>query len=82
MIQSSVKHQYSDTVMKGLSESQISEIIEMALSDDVPFKTIEAEYGINADQIKRIMKDNISPRSYKIWRQRVRDFSTRRKYYK
>ena len=68
--------------MKDLSESQIGEIIEMALSDNVPFKTIETEYGINADQIKKIMKDNISPRSYKIWRQRVKDFSTRRKYYK
>ena len=68
--------------MKKFSEIEISEIIEMALSDDVPFKTIEDEYGINADQIKQIMKNNISPRSYKIWRKRVKEFSTRRKFYK
>tara|TARA_B100000927_G_scaffold5002_1_gene3894 strand:+ start:757 stop:963 length:207 start_codon:yes stop_codon:yes gene_type:complete len=68
--------------MKKFSEIEISEIIEMALSDDVPFKSIEDEYGINADQIKQIMKNNISPRSYKIWRKRVKEFSTRRKFYK
>ena len=68
--------------MKKFSEIEISEIIEMALSDDVPFKSIEEEYGINTDQIKQIMKNNISPRSYKIWRKRVKEFSTRRKFYK
>ena len=68
--------------MKKFSEIEISEIIEMALSDDVPFKSIEDEYGINADQIKQIMKNNISSRSYKIWRKRVKEFSTRRKFYK
>ena len=68
--------------MKKFSEIEISEIIEMALSDDVPFKSIEEEYGINADQIKQIMKNNISSRSYKIWRKRVKEFSTRRKFYK
>ncbi|MBK46262.1 MAG: TIGR03643 family protein [Gammaproteobacteria bacterium] len=68
--------------MKKFSEIEISEIIEMALSDDVPFKSIEDEYGINADQIKQIMKNNISLRSYKIWRKRVKEFSTRRKFYK
>jgi len=68
--------------MKKFSEIEISEIIEMALSDDVPFKSIEDEYGINADKIKQIMKNNISPRSYKIWRKRVKEFSTRRKFYK
>ena len=68
--------------MKKFSEIEISEIIEMALSDDVPFKSIEDEYGINADQIKQVMKNNISSRSYKIWRKRVKEFSTRRKFYK
>ena len=68
--------------MRKFSEIEISEIIEMALSDDVPFKSIEDEYGINADQIKKIMKNNISSRSYKIWRKRVKEFSTRRKFYK
>ena len=64
------------------SESEISEIIEMALSDDVSFDAIKELYDINFDQIKRIMKANINPSSYKAWRNRVRTFSERRKYYK
>ena len=68
--------------MKGFSDSEISEIIEMALSDDVPFKTIEEIYGISADQIKKIMKNNVSDSSYRTWRKRVKTFSARRKYYK
>ena len=68
--------------MKGFSDSEISEIIEMALSDDVPFKTIEEIYGVSADQIKKIMKNNVSDSSYRTWRKRVKAFSNRRKYYK
>ena len=68
--------------MRDFSDSEISEIIEMALSDDVPFKTIEEIYGISADQIKKIMRTNVSDSSYRTWRKRVKAFSTRRKYYK
>ena len=67
---------------KKFSKTEMSEIIEMALSDDIPFKVIEKTYGINADQIKRIMRQNISASSYETWRKRVKHFSTRRKHYK
>jgi Protein of unknown function (DUF2805). len=64
------------------TDSEISEIIEMTLSDDVSFDSIRELYGINSDQIKRIMKANINSYSYKTWRDRVRAFSERRKHYK
>ena len=67
---------------KKFTDSEISEIIEMALSDDVSFDSIRELYGINSDQIKRIMKANINASSYKTWRSRVRAFSERRKHYK
>ena len=67
---------------KKFTDSEISEIIEMALSDDVSFDSIRDLYGINSDQIKRIMKANINTSSYKTWRARVRAFSERRKHYK
>lgn len=67
---------------KNLTSEQISDIISMALSDDVSFNTIKATYEINSDEIKRIMKDNISFGSYKCWRKRVKRFSARRQYYK
>ena len=47
-----------------LTEAQIGEIIFMALSDDVSFDSINERFGIDSDQIKRIMKQNISFGSY------------------
>ena len=65
-----------------LTPRQISEIIEMALSDHVSFSTISAQHGVTPDQIKTIMRSNLKPRSYKAWRKRVRDFGDRREHYK
>lgn len=62
--------------------SQISEIIELALSDHVSFTTISAQHGVSPDQIKAIMRNNLKPGSYKAWRKRVRDFGDRREHYK
>jgi uncharacterized protein (TIGR03643 family) len=65
-----------------LGPAQISEIIEMALSDQVSFTTITAQHGVSPDQIKAIMRGNLKPGSYKAWRKRVRDFGDRREHYK
>ena len=67
---------------KSLTLEEISDIISMALSDDVSFVSIKETYGINSDEIKRIMKDNISFGSYKCWRKRVKKFKARRQHYK
>ena len=50
-----------------LSQEQISDIISLALSDDVSFDNIKEMYDINSDEIKRVMKDNVSFGSYKRW---------------
>ena len=65
-----------------LTDIDISAIIEMALSDDVSFSAIKAQYGINEESVKKLMKKNITDNSYKHWRKRVKIFSDRRKYYK
>jgi len=69
-------------VTKGLSDTDISAIIEMALSDDVSFTAIRKQYGLTEDQVKKLMKKNITDNSYKHWRKRVKLFSDRRKHYK
>ncbi len=68
--------------MKKFSESEKSEIIELALSDHTSFESIKSLFGINDQQVKEIMRDNLKPSSYKSWRKRVREFSDRRKNYK
>ena len=67
---------------KELTEVDISAVIEMALSDDVSFSAIREQYGLTEEQVKKLMKKNITDNSYKHWRKRVKLFSDRRKYYK
>ncbi len=60
----------------------IDEVIEMALSDHTSFQQIEALYGLKESDVKRLMRKNLKPGSYRAWRRRVRAFSTRRAHYK
>jgi uncharacterized protein (TIGR03643 family) len=65
-----------------LLPSQISEIVEMALSDHISFNMITQQHGVTPDEVKAIMRSNLKPGSYKAWRKRVRDFGDRREHYK
>ncbi len=67
---------------KIFTEIEKSEIIEMALSDHVSFKQIEIQYAIKEKDVKKLMKENLKEGSYKTWRKRVRQFASRREYYK
>ena len=67
---------------KIFSESEISEIIQMALSDHISFGQIENQFGIKEKDVKKLMKKNLKESSYKVWRKRVRVFSDRRNNYK
>lgn len=65
-----------------MTEADRSAIIEMALSDHVPFDTIKAEYGLGEKDVVKLMRDSLKPGSYRAWRKRVHDFGTRREVYK
>ena len=74
-------------VKKGLrlqsySESEANELIQMALSDDVPFRSITAHFGITEQQVKEIMRTSISKKGYIRWRKRVKRLTKRRPCYK
>ena len=64
------------------NDYNIDEVIEMALSDHTSFGHIERLYGLSADDVKRIMRQNLKRGSYEAWRRRVRKFSDRREHYK
>ena len=68
--------------MEKFSESEKSEIIELALSDHATFDNIKSIYGIGEKDVKKLMRENLKSRSYKSWRKRVREFSDRREKYK
>ena len=63
------------------TESQKSEIIEMALSDHITFDQIKNLFGIGEKDVKKLMRAK-QRRFYKAWRKRVRIFSDRRQNYK
>lgn len=65
-----------------LSEDQISEIIEMALSDHTSFAQIKGLYGLQEKDVKALMRKSLKRGSYEAWRKRVRSFSDRRETYK
>ena len=67
---------------KKYEPEEISEIIEMALSDHTSFYQIKYQFGLRENEVKQIMKKNLKTGSYRAWRKRVSKFSVRREFYK
>ena len=51
-----------------LTEAEISDVIQMALSDHVSFTDIKNQYGLAEKNVKALMKSNLKTGSYKAWR--------------
>ncbi|BBP46928.1 TIGR03643 family protein [Thiosulfatimonas sediminis] len=54
-----------------LDAQSISRIIEMAWEDRTPFEAIEINYGLNESKVIKLMRRELKPSSFKIWRERV-----------
>ena len=65
-----------------LTEAEISEIIQMALSDHDSFGQIKQLHGLSEKNVKALMRKSLKRGSYEAWRKRVRQFSDRRAHYK
>jgi len=52
-------------------------IIEMAWEDRTPFGAIEFQFGLKEMEVKAFMKQNMKLSSYKLWRKRVNNCSTK-----
>ena len=71
-----------DKTLLQLKQSDVSEIIQMALSDHVTFTDIYTQFGLNENAVKKIMRNNLKLTSYRAWRKRVSVFAKRRQFYK
>ena len=49
----------------------VSEVIQMAWQDDVSFESIYFATGLNESQVIVLMRQNLKPASFKLWRKRV-----------
>ena len=65
-----------------LTEAQVSEIVQMALSDHVAFSDIELQYGLKEREVVILMRQTLKIGSYRNWRKRVAAFGRRREHYK
>ncbi len=52
-------------------QDNINEIIEMAWCDKTSFDNIRAITGLSEPVIIQLMRQNLKPRSFKLWRKRV-----------
>ena len=53
------------------SKTDISRIIEMAWEDRTTFDSIKYQFGLKEQDVKELMRKNLKPSSYKLWRKRV-----------
>ena len=49
----------------------IDRVIEMCWEDRTPFEAIEYQFGLKEDDAIKIMRNNLKPKSFKVWRKRV-----------
>lgn len=67
--------------MSKLTKPEISRVIEMAWEDRTPFDAIEFQFGLNEPDVIELMRGEMKPSSFKMWRKRVsgRDTKHRKK---
>jgi uncharacterized protein (TIGR03643 family) len=56
---------------KDLTPVNIEQIILMAWGDTIPFETIFREYGLRETDVRKFMRANQTPKTYRRWRERV-----------
>lgn len=64
-------------MQKDLSEIQIDRIIEMAWEDRTPFEAITFQFGLSEQEVISLMRKEMKPTSFKMWRARVQGRATK-----
>lgn len=59
------------------SAADLSRIIEMAWEDRTPFEAIEQLYGLNEAAVISLMRRELKPGSFRLWRARVSGRNTK-----
>lgn len=65
------------TTDRSLDAAQLSRVIEMAWEDRTPFDAIEHSYGLNESGVIKLMRQQLKPSSFRLWRQRVTSRATK-----
>ncbi|MCF2501967.1 TIGR03643 family protein [Dyadobacter sp. CY107] len=56
---------------KELRPEEIDRVVEMAWEDRTPFEAIQAQFSLSEQQVIKIMRTEMLPSSFRMWRKRV-----------
>jgi uncharacterized protein (TIGR03643 family) len=59
------------------SEQELDRIIEMAWEDRTPFDAITFQFGVSEQETIEIMRRELKPSSFRMWRKRVQGRHTK-----
>lgn len=65
------------TAVTALTEADIDRIIEMAWEDRTPFDAIEAQFSLSEQEVIALMRREMKPSSWRMWRARVQGRPTK-----
>ena len=54
-----------------MNPASISEVIELAWADEVSFDAIEIQTGLSEPEVIALMRRELKPSSFRMWRKRV-----------
>ena len=60
-----------------LTTIEIDRIIEMAWEDRTPFDAIEFQFGVTEQQVITLIRNQLKPSSFRLWRARVQGRATK-----
>ena len=63
--------------IKNLSQADKHRIIEMAWEDRTPFDAIEFQFGLDEEETIELMRRQMKPSSFKMWRKRMNGRQTK-----
>lgn len=59
------------------TNKDIDRIIEMAWEDRTTFEAIEKQFGLKQDDVIKLMRKQMKPSSFRMWRERTKGRSTK-----
>ena len=62
---------------KEFTERELDRIIEMAWEDRTPFEAITFQFGVTEKEVIEIMRREMKPSSFRMWRERVQGRATK-----
>ena len=63
--------------LAGLTQGDISAVIQMAWEDRTSFETIHERTGLSESDVIRLMRSELNPGSFIVWRMRMKGRATK-----